>query len=277
MEVNKLFKIGDFSKLTMISIRMLRHYDNINLLTPEYIDYSSGYRYYSVQQLSQASRIQSLKSMGFSLNTIKNLLEIYENPENLKQYLKIHFLQLMEESDKLKNQILLVNSMINNIGKDDKTMNYNVTIKKFPEMQAASIRSIIPTYYDEGNLWTQLHKELEGQKIQYTNPSYCMSVYFDEGYKENNVDVELRLSVTGKYTDTENVKFKNFNSITAATVIMKGDFTNIYGCCEAIGKWISDNKYSIDGSMFIIYHTNPGKEKNTEKWITEICFPVIKK
>ena len=40
-----MLKIGDFSKLSRISIRMLRHYDEIGLLVPESIDSATGYRY----------------------------------------------------------------------------------------------------------------------------------------------------------------------------------------------------------------------------------------
>lgn len=42
-----MLKIGDFSKLAQISIRMLRHYDELGLLTPEHVDAFTGYRYYS--------------------------------------------------------------------------------------------------------------------------------------------------------------------------------------------------------------------------------------
>ena len=42
-----MLKIGDFSKLSRVSIRMLRHYDEIGLLKPVWIDPESGYRYYS--------------------------------------------------------------------------------------------------------------------------------------------------------------------------------------------------------------------------------------
>lgn len=60
-------KIGDFSKLSRISIRMLRHYNEIGLLIPESIDDFTGYRYYSEAQLPVANRITALKDMGFSL------------------------------------------------------------------------------------------------------------------------------------------------------------------------------------------------------------------
>ena len=48
-----MFKIGEFSKLTQVTIRMLRHYDEIGLLKPAFVDEWTGYRMYSVEQVSQ--------------------------------------------------------------------------------------------------------------------------------------------------------------------------------------------------------------------------------
>lgn len=45
-----MLKIGDFSKLSRISIRMLRHYDEIGLLVPASTDSFTGYRYYGEAQ-----------------------------------------------------------------------------------------------------------------------------------------------------------------------------------------------------------------------------------
>ena len=46
-----MFYIGEFSRLCRVTVRALRHYEKIKLLVPEIIDYSTGYRYYSVMQL----------------------------------------------------------------------------------------------------------------------------------------------------------------------------------------------------------------------------------
>ena len=47
-----MFKIGDFAKLGQISIRMLRHYDQLGLLKPDHVDKFTGYRYYTAVQLA---------------------------------------------------------------------------------------------------------------------------------------------------------------------------------------------------------------------------------
>lgn len=83
-----MFKIGEFSKLSQVSIRMLRHYDKIDLLVPKKTDKFTGYRYYSASQLIVINRIQELKKMGFSLNEIKDILKDYKDDDSFKNALK---------------------------------------------------------------------------------------------------------------------------------------------------------------------------------------------
>ena len=74
-----MLKIGEFSKLSRVSIRMLRHYDDIGLLKPAEIDDFTGYRYYREEQLFTIGRITSLKDMGFALADINKILESYDD------------------------------------------------------------------------------------------------------------------------------------------------------------------------------------------------------
>ena len=62
-----MLKIGDFSRLARISVRMLRHYDEIGLLAPSETDCFTGYRYYDESQLAIAYRITALRDMGFTV------------------------------------------------------------------------------------------------------------------------------------------------------------------------------------------------------------------
>lgn len=70
-----MFKIGDFSKLSQISIKALRLYDQMGLLKPIHIDPDTGYRYYSASQLPRINRILAFKDLGFSLEQITSLLD----------------------------------------------------------------------------------------------------------------------------------------------------------------------------------------------------------
>lgn len=272
-----MFKIGDFSKLSKISIRMLRHYDEIGLLVPTHINKVNGYRYYSANQLSTTNRIHALKDMGFSLSSIKEILTEYNDRESLIRYLNIHYSQVREHLEDTQKKLLQIETTIERIGRIDIMKNYDVTIKDFAPKYMMTLRRTIPTYQDEGMLWHQLYSETNGHNVQVDVPNYSKAVFYDVGYKENYVDVEIQLAVSGNYEDTENVKFITVPSVTAATAIVKGNFKQLTDACEAIGNWISDNNYDVDGPMFNIYHIGPGQDSNSDNWVTEVCFPVIKK
>ena len=85
-----MLKIGDFSKLSRVSIRMLRHYDEIGLLAPGKVDAFTGYRYYGEEQLPTIYRINALKEMGFGLAamipTMETLIRVFSFMEPLLFY-----------------------------------------------------------------------------------------------------------------------------------------------------------------------------------------------
>lgn len=68
-------RIGEFARLTGMPISVLRHYDKEGLLCPSHVDYFSGYRDYSADQLGQVRKIELLKSGGLSLKDIRAILE----------------------------------------------------------------------------------------------------------------------------------------------------------------------------------------------------------
>lgn len=69
-----MFLIGEFSKISRVSKRLLHHYDDIGLLNPAHIDQATGYRYYSAKQLPRLNRILALKDLGLTLDQIKKML-----------------------------------------------------------------------------------------------------------------------------------------------------------------------------------------------------------
>ena len=69
-----MFSIGEFARLGAVSVRTLRHYDEIGLLHPAKVDPNSGYRSYAADQLGQLNRIMALKDLGFSLEQTHKLV-----------------------------------------------------------------------------------------------------------------------------------------------------------------------------------------------------------
>lgn len=272
-----MLRIGEFSKLSRVSIRMLRHYDEIGLLVPIMTDEFTGYRYYNEAQLPVINRITALKEMGFSLAMIQEILEKYTDKEALQKYLEIKKSEVKEQLMRTHEQLRLLETTINRLGEDDRVMKYNVTLKELPARTVASVRKIIPAYNDEGMLWQILMSETAHLNLQASDPCYTLAIFHDGEYKESDVDVEVQKSVKGSYPDTENVTFKTVLPIQMASAIYKGSYDQINEVNEAVANWVRDNGYDFNGMSFCIYHVSPHETQNPEELVTEVCYPVIKK
>ncbi|MFR1383264.1 MAG: MerR family transcriptional regulator, partial [Clostridioides difficile] len=80
-----MFKIGEVSKLTQISIRMLRYYDELGILKPAEIDKYTGHRLYSVEQISILQRIVLLRDSKFSVAEIANIVHNWNDEFVIKE------------------------------------------------------------------------------------------------------------------------------------------------------------------------------------------------
>src|SRR5512135_3610869 len=84
-----MLKIGEFSRLSRVSVRMLRHYDQLGLLKPSRTDRVTNYRYYSADQLPRLNRILALQDLGFSLEQIGALLDESLPADELRGMLRL--------------------------------------------------------------------------------------------------------------------------------------------------------------------------------------------
>src|SRR5918993_3064347 len=77
-----------------VSVRMLRHYDAIGLLRPAHVDPGTGYRYYRAGQLADLNRIVALKDLGFTLESVRGILEDRIGGEELRGMLRLRRAEL---------------------------------------------------------------------------------------------------------------------------------------------------------------------------------------
>lgn len=109
---DRSLKIGEFSELTGISKRMLRHYDKLGIFSPVTLDQENGYRYYNTNQIEDLQKIQFLRRFGFTLAEVKGLLSGSVDVKDFLEILKDREQQLSVESDELKSNLMLVKRTI---------------------------------------------------------------------------------------------------------------------------------------------------------------------
>lgn len=260
-----MFKISDFSKLSRISIRMLRYYDENDILKPMIVR-ENGYRYHDAKQLYQASHITYLRFLGFNTNQIKNILTICHDNQDILMYLQN---QINEKINALKKTIKKMNQ-------EDTMMNYQIEIKTIPEKYMMCKRGIIPSYDKEHLLWKGLMNELKetNREIDIIDHGTGMAIFYDEGYKDQDVDVEICLEVKGNYQDSEHIKFKTIPEIKVASITFTGSYERINDVTCEIAKWLVEHDYQICGNVFSIYHVGYMQSQNQEEFVTEICYPI---
>lgn len=269
-----MLRIGEFSALSQISIYMLRHYDEIGLLTPEHIDKFTGYRYYSEMQLPTANKIRALKSMGLSLPLIKEIMTKYPKDYELKAYLETQAIQQREKIELMQRQLTLIERTVRCLSCPSPIPSYSVALKEFPKHNVISYRQVITAPDQEGTLWAGLAEETKGLNLHYANPKCNIAIFHDGQFIAENLDVEVQKSVLGTYKGTDLAIFKTVDAFTAATLTFKGHYLNLPAANEAIAHWIVDNHYEISGPRFNIYHISPETEDSFEDMITEVCFPI---
>ena len=270
-----MFKIGEFSKLTQVSVRMLRYYDETGLLKPAVIDQWTGYRMYSAEQIPVLNKILYLRDSGFQVAEIAAALHT-ESDAAMLEYLDLKYDEIIgniqAEQDKLKRIELAKSELLN--GKNE--MHFNITIKSVPGYHVLSVRKTIPDYYAEGGLWNELSEFARQHKIEISNDAF--TIYHDEDYREENVDVELCASVNKAGQDTGSFKFRHTEPVPMmASTMVYGNFSNIAAAYTAFANWLDENsRYKMKGKNRQIVHRGPWNEANPEKYLTEIQIPLDK-
>ena len=128
-----MYKIGDFAKISQVSIHMLRHYDKIELFSPVHIDESTGYRYYSATQIPKLNRILVLKDLGFSLHQIRELLEKNLSTEELQGMLRLKESQIEQQIDEEHQRLMRVRARLRQISHEGEQPIHEVVMREIPE------------------------------------------------------------------------------------------------------------------------------------------------
>lgn len=134
------YKIGLFSKMNRVTIKTLRHYDEIGLLAPAFIEQVTGYRYYTSEQLPILHQILALREMGFTLEEIKQVQGGVPEQELLQK-------KRLEIMKKIAAETLRLAQVESYLAKNDASAGeYHVILKELPQVIVASMRTIIPGY-----------------------------------------------------------------------------------------------------------------------------------
>jgi effector-binding domain-containing protein len=272
-----MFKIGDFSRLTFVTVKTLRYYDEIGLLKPVKVDRFTGYRYYSADQLPRLNYIVALKDLGLSLDEIAVLVNDNLTPAQMRDIFILKKAELQQRVAEEQTHLDRVERLLRIIEKEGTMPDYQITLKKIEPMLVASVRDVIPTYADCGPLFSEVYKFL-AKKMVFKPAGPPLMLMHDTEYKERDVDIEIAVPAGKAVKGSDRVKVYELPGIEqAATTIHKGPYHTVSRAYNAIMAWCEANGYQPVSPCREIYFTEPEVvAKDPSKNITEIQFPVKK-
>jgi len=268
----RLLSIGEFSRLTQLSIRMLRHYDEHDVLRPTRIDRSSGYRSYSPALLRVAGWVRRLRDLGLGVAEIATCVAVLDQPEALRAVLQRQRTRLVTDATDVLGRIREVDHLITTL--EEPIMSIEITLRTLPARTVASVRGTIPTYPDEGLLWQRLMSGLPAAGAIPAQAPRAVAVFHDDAYVETDPDVEVQLDVAAPFESTDAVRCVELPEMTVAVGTLHGPYDAISAVMEAIGRWVPEHGYRFAGPMFDNYLVGPTQDPDPTHWVTDVCLPV---
>ncbi|HEX6269481.1 MAG TPA: MerR family transcriptional regulator [Anaerolineales bacterium] len=281
-----MFRIGEFSRLSRVSVRMLRHYDQLGLLKPTHTDSFTNYRYYSADQLPRLNRILALRDLGFSLEQIANMLDEELPSEQLLGMLKLKQAEIEQQMQIEQARLAQLAARIQQMnGKASQRM-YDVILREIESQLVLSYREVVP---DDDRI-QYMFEEAETYIAQFSARADKppMTIYHDQEYRERDIDAEVILPLKFDIAGTSEMHVVELPEIkTAACVVHTGDYLSIYQAYNALLEWIEANhyrmagpvrevylRYSAEGLGFDLPPTYLARDSNS--FVTELQLPVEK-
>lgn len=274
-----MISIGDFARLGRVSVRMLRHYDEIGLLPPARIDATSGYRYYEVAQLSRLNRIIALKDLGFTLQQVQAILDHGLSIDELKGMLRLRLVELEERVKSDTERLARVEARLSIIERERHMPTNEVIVKRVPSVRVAEMSAVASSYEPESitpvivPLFERLCDRLVEAGVRPAGPSIAYYEPLDDGVLVHAawpVDPGLRPDELD--LDPE-IVIVDLPEIEAATLVYHGSMDRADAPVQELARWIEANGYRGTGYAREVYLDVKGER---DDWVTEFQEPIVK-
>lgn len=269
-----ILSIGDFSRATHLSIKMLRHYHQLGLLEPVEIDPQTGYRRYTVDQIPTAQVIRRFRALEMPLEEIREVITAADLPTRNARIAQ-HLARMEGELARTQNAVGVLRGLL-----EPPTVlephDVRVEMRKTEPTLAAAISATVDV--TDAVAWFQgalgeLYATLNAQRISATD---CAGgVYADEIFTEHRgeatvfVPCDRSVSPLGRVTSAT-IPMAEFAVIRHAGP--PGDIDRSYG---ALAGYVASHALSVDGPLREYYRVGLHETPDETRWLTDVCWPVF--
>lgn len=263
-----MYSIGEFSRISGLSIKALRFYHEKGLLVPREIDDSSCYRYYDGKNAERARIIKHLRDLAFSLNDIAEILKDADDEADVVEFFEK---KKQELASRIRQQKAIVKSLDLIIVKEKEAImalnstEFEVEEKDLDTFLVAGIR-YKGKYSDCGEMLGKIGRTM-GRNL--TGKPF--NLYYDAEFKEDDADIETCFPVR-KGQDSGDIKVRELPGGRCVSLIHKGPYETISRSYEKIMAYIKEKNYVSKLPSREIYIKGPGVifKGNPQNYLTEI-------
>jgi DNA-binding transcriptional MerR regulator len=287
-----MLKIGEFSRLSQVTIKTLHHYDELGLIKPAHIDPVTNYRFYEIGQLPRIHRIMALKEMGLSLEQIGLMLDKEMSTEQIRGMLRLKQAEIQQQMRDEQRQLALVEFRLRMIEAETNFPDLDVVIKSLEPMRVLSFFVRTKDVYNNGphsmlNVVEVVKQAIADEKIQHTGVAIDVfhgetilpfeSLELGDDQHEILIAVEktqesITLEGIGPLTIRDEPAVK-----TAATLMLtgKGDGRlNEVEKATLLRRWAIAHRYKPHDYVRYMHHRGPLQTLTREEFIIEAQLPV---
>ena len=267
-------KIGEFSRLMQTTVKTLRHYEQIGLLLPDEVDEATGYRYYRMEQMQRLNAIKDLKSLGFSLDEIKDIYDDDTHTPSL-EILEAKIDDCRRQLRELEQRRLRLAVLADS--RKQLLIMEKFSIQSLPEIIVASHREVVENYDAIGAMCVNIiGPEMQRLGCKCPPPGYCFTIEHDKEYKPKDIDIEYCEQVEEAGEDSAIITFKRLPAMpTALCMKHVGPYDRFYQSYVELFKYAEEQGYQIAGAPRTCYIDGCWNQEDPEKWLSLIQLPVI--
>jgi DNA-binding transcriptional MerR regulator/effector-binding domain-containing protein len=286
---NGKYKIGEFARILGVSTKTLRFYDQKKILSPAFRDEHASYRYYTEEQMLDASLILQMKALGFSLQDMSRVLA-ERTLEAVEQGMALRIATLQSEISQRENQlqeVLLAHERLKNSldlmtcalpPAEFKANDEGMTLQAYPRIQAVYTRYESPVKIGKphGDRIIELQSICKKERLSVSGPmTAILHGHYTNQFLFETGDVEVFFPILSIPEHSEHCKA--YEGFLGASLTHFGVYDNLLQTYVRLVKAIDAACLEIVGPCRETYHIGMNFGHNPDKFVTGITFPVARR
>jgi DNA-binding transcriptional MerR regulator len=247
-----MFRIGDFARLTRVSVKMLRNYDELGLLKPAMVDPESGYRYYSADQLPRLNRIIALKDLGFALDQIGELLADDLSQEELRGILKLRRSEITARIRVEQGRLALVDAHLRQLNKAAPPDVHAVIVRAIPAQLVAGMHAQVEDAQTIQRLFEHVEAYVASHRARSVSSPLCL--FADRELGEDQTSVTVAVPLAAQIPPGAGVEVWELPAVPAmACCVYTGSYDRSTTALQALLGWVEAHSCTINGPLREVY------------------------